>query len=317
MSRNRNPYKANEWDGKPYNFFGDYLWKSFKGRVLKLPINANLNCPNRDGTVGSDGCIFCSEEGSASPTCSGSDAIRDQMRNARESFKRADGQTRYIAYFQAFSNTYAPVERLRSIYDTALLDEDIVGLMIATRPDCVPDDVLDLIASYRKDNFELWLELGMQSMHDRSLAFMQRGHTHALTRSAVERAAERGIKICAHLILGVPGETWEDMMGTAHEASALPVQGVKLHHLHVIKGTALESMYARGEVPLLSFREYVSAICDFIERLRPDILIHRLSGDQNEEMLVAPAWGMHKGTVLKEIEDEFRRRGTYQGFLYD
>ncbi len=317
MSRNRNPFKANEWNGKPYNFFGDNLWNSYNRRVLKLPINANLDCPNRDGTVGSDGCIFCSEEGSASPTCSASEAIRGQMRNARESFKRADDHTRYIAYFQAFSNTYAPAERLRQLYDTALLDEDIVGLMIATRPDCVPDDVLDLIASYRKDNFELWLELGMQSMHDRSLAFMKRGHTHAQTRSAIVKAAERGIKVCAHLILGVPGETWEDMMRTADEVSALPVQGVKLHHLHVIKGTALESMYERGEIRLLSFREYVSTICDFIERLRPDIQIHRLSGDQNEEKLVAPAWGMHKGTVLKEIEDEFRKRGTYQGFLYD
>jgi radical SAM protein (TIGR01212 family) len=189
--------------------------------------------------------------------------------------------------------------------------------MIATRPDCVPDDVLDLIASYRKDNFELWLELGMQSMHDRSLAFMRRGHTHAQTRSAIVKAAGRGIKVCVHLILGVPGETWEDMMRTANEISALPAKGVKLHHLHVIRGTALDNMYSGGKIRCCSFREYVSTVCDFIERLRPDILIHRLSGDQSEETLVAPAWGMHKGTVLKEIEDEFRRRTTYQGFLYD
>jgi radical SAM protein (TIGR01212 family) len=305
------------WNGKPYRFFGDYLWEKYGRRVLKLPINAGLSCPNRDGSISSRGCLFCSPEGSASPTTDVGPGIITQMENARRMFRRSDEDTRYIAYFQAFTNTYAPPGTLKRLYDTAVAAPDIIGLMIGTRPDCLPDEVIDLIASYRKENFELWIELGMQSSHDRSLDFLNRGHTQHSTAEAVRRTALRGLDICLHIILGIPGETWDDMMRTAETISSLPVQGVKFHHLHVIKGTHLEDMHRRGEVPLLSLKEYVSTVCDFMERLRPDIIIHRLAGDRDTESLVAPAWGAHKGTVQNAIEDEFRKRGTHQGFLTD
>jgi radical SAM protein (TIGR01212 family) len=238
------------------------------------------------------------------------------MARARDAFRRGNIPTRYIAYFQAFTNTYAPVETLQKLYDSALAFDDIVGLMIGTRPDCLPNEVLDLIASYKRNDFELWLEIGMQTTHDTSLRFLNRHHTHAQTVDAIKRATSRDINVCVHIILGIPGESWDDMMRTACEVSSLPVSGVKMHHLHVIRGTALAALFEKGEIQLMTFRDYVSTACDFLERLRGDILIHRLSGDRDRKTLIAPAWGLHKGTIIKAIEDEFARRGTHQGFLF-
>jgi hypothetical protein len=302
---------------KNINLFGDHLWKKYRCRVLKLSINAGFSCPNRDGTFGKDGCIFCSDEGSASPTSMGHKGIHDQMRSAEISFKRADEQTKFIAYLQAYSGTYAPPARLKSVYDEAVSYPNTVGLMIATRPDCVSDNVLDLIASYKQENFELWLELGMQSIHDKSLDFLNRCHNHQKSRTAVAEASGRSIPVCAHIILGIPGESWHDMMETADEISSLPINGVKFHHMHVIKNTMLEKIYFDKNLRLISMKEYTSVICDFLERLRPDILIHRLSGDRDSDTLIAPSWGRHKGSVIQSIQDELKNRGTYQGFLCD
>ena len=276
------------WHGKNYNFFGDYLNEKYGCKVLKLPVNAGFGCPNRDGTLGSGGCVFCSDEGSASPSAVKSETILEQMNSAERSFARKFDRVRYIAYFQAFTNTYAPLDTLKQAFDTALSYPGVAGLMIGTRPDCVPDDVLDLIASYKKDSFELWLELGMQTMHEKSLVFLKRGHTHAQTRDAVIAAARRGIPVCAHVILGIPGESWEDMMATAVELSSLPVAGVKIHHLHIIRGTGLARIYEQSPFAMLTMKEYISTLCDFLERLRPDIIIHRIAGDRDAETLVAP-----------------------------
>jgi radical SAM protein (TIGR01212 family) len=310
-----NTSKRGHWYGRPYYFFGDYLQNKYGCRILKLPIDSGLSCPNRDPVTGSGGCVFCGDDGSASPTTSGYDDIAGQMEAARSSFRRSDRSTRYIAYFQAFTNTNAPPRELKQLYDQAIAFPGIMGLMIGTRPDCLSDAVLDLIASYRRDGFELWLEIGMQSSHDRSLNFLNRRHSHDDTLRAVERAARRGIPLCAHLILGIPGESWKDMMATAHAVSSIALNGVKIHHLHVIRGTRLEELYSQGNLRLMELREYVSTACDFLERLRDDIIIHRLMGDRQEDSLVAPRWGLHKGTVLKAIEDEFARRGTCQSFL--
>lgn len=317
MKIKKNHYNSPFPHDKHYNFFGDYLWDKYNSRILKLPIDAYLSCPNRDGSIGNRGCIFCDEDGSASPTTTGFTDITGQMQNAKNSFRRSDAKTRYIAYFQAYSNTYAPVDKLKMLYDTALSDKEVIGIMIGTRPDCLSDEVLDLISSYKKENFELWLEIGMQTAHNSSLKFLNRGHTHEQTRDAILRAAAHGIPVCVHIILGIPNERWNDMMQTAEEISSLPVNGVKLHHLHIIRGTMIEKLYENNQIQLMSFREYISTICDFLERLRPDILIHRLIGDRGMDMLIAPLWGVHKGTVLKAIEDEFLSRVTYQGFLYE
>ncbi len=312
----RKIFNRQEWAGKPYNFFGDYLFKKYSCRVLKLPVNAGLSCPNRDGTTGTGGCIFCSDEGSASPTTSGISSISDQMSNAIVTFRRSYKDTKYIAYLQAFTNTYGDIDTLKRIYDECTGFPEITGLMIGTRPDCINNEILTLINSYTRPGFELWLEFGMQSIHDKSLFFLKRGHTWQNTHDAIELTGRFGIDICVHIILGIPGETWEDMMETATVISSLPVSGVKIHHLHVIKDTPLEILYCKGGIKLLTLREYISILCDFIERLRPDITIHRLAGDRSMDTLVAPKWGLHKGTVFQSVEDEFIRRSTYQGFLY-
>jgi len=303
--------------GKSYRFFGDYLWDKYGCRILKLPINANFSCPNRDGTVGSRGCIFCSEDGSASPTTICSKDIIRQMDFARNNFKRSDALTKYIAYFQAYTNTHGHANNLKEIYNSAINFDDVIGLMIGTRPDCLPGNIIDLIATYKKDDFELWLEIGMQTSHNSSLKFLNRGHSYEDTKDAIKRTAARGIPVCAHIILGIPGESWEDIMSTANKAASLPISGIKFHHLHVIKGTPLHNLHEQGKIKTLSLKEYVSILVDFIERLRPDIIIHRLMGDRNEDSLIAPRWGLHKGTVLNAIDNEFEKRGTWQGFLYN
>jgi uncharacterized protein len=317
MTRKTDRCNADGLTRKPYNSFSDYLWNKYNCRVLKIPINAGLSCPNRDGTIGRSGCLFCSEDGSASPGMLASMPVPEQIELARGSFKRAEASTRYIAYFQAFSNTYAPLPRLKELYDLAVAQPGIIGLMIGTRPDCLPEVVLDLVASYARPGFELWLEIGMQTCHDKSLALLRRGHTHGDTVAAITLAAARGIPVCVHLILGIPGETWDDMMETARSLGDLPVAGIKFHHLHVIRGTALEEWHREGRMKPLSQEEYVSTLCDFMERVSPGILIHRLMGDREENTLVAPRWGLFKGTVHKAIEDEFCARGTFQGFLED
>jgi radical SAM protein (TIGR01212 family) len=307
--------KKGNWHGKPYRYFSDYLRDAYGTRVLKIPINAGLSCPNRSGAEGR-GCIFCSRDGSASPGRVGS-TIPEQMESAKKSFKRADAATKYIAYFQAFTNTHAAPDRLKVLYDQAVRQKDVIGLMIGTRPDCLPDETLDLISSYRKDGFELWIEIGMQTIHDRSLEFLNRGHTHEDTVRAVERAALRSIPVCVHLILGIPGEDWREMMDTAYALREMKVSGVKFHHLHVIRDTRLEELFRAGLMAPLTQREYVSLLCDFIERISPRILVHRLLGEREEATLLAPRWSLGKGTVVKEIEGEFMRRATFQGFLFE
>lgn len=307
--------KQRKWCDKPYNFFGDYLREKYNCRILKLTINANLGCPNRDGTISRDGCIFCSENGSASPTTCGTDDIKEQMEQARIAFRRSDVETKFISYFQAYSNTHAPVEKLKLLYDDAISFPDVIGLMIGTRPDSLDEAKLDLIASYNKPDFELWLELGMQSIHDKSLSYLHRGHDYAITRKMILAAAERKIPVCVHVILGIPGEDWHDMMETAKELSSLPISGVKIHHLHVIKNTPLATEYEAGKFRSLEFNEYISLITDFIERLRPDITIHRLAGDKALSELVAPLWSVEKGTLVKAINDEFAHRVSWQGLL--
>lgn len=316
LNKKKNYNNPGRWSGKPFNFFGDYLFERYSCRVFKLPINAGLSCPNRDGTIGSTGCIFCSDEGSASPTTSGFNSISLQMENAINTFKRTDHNTKYIAYFQAFTNTYAPVSVLERLYDEALASTEVTGLMIGTRPDCISREILKLIQKYIKDNFELWIELGVQSMKNESLDFLKRGHSAEKSIESINLISEYGISICVHVILGIPGETWNDMMETALKLSELPIQGIKIHHMHIIKDTELENIYNKNPFSLMSLKEYVSTLCDFIERLRPDITIHRLMGDRREDSLLYPKWSIHKGTVQQAIEDEFKKRGTFQGFLY-
>jgi hypothetical protein len=302
-------------DNKPYLYFGDYLRHKYNHRVFKISINPKFSCPNRDGTLDNKGCLFCGDDGSASVVSQRPENVLEQLKLVKNCFKRIDPATKYISYLQAFSNTYAPINELKKIYDAVIKPDNIIGLMIATRPDLLSDQVLDLIASYQQQGFELWLEIGIQTVHNKSLYFLNRQHDFEVVEKSIKKAKARGISVCGHLILGIPGESWSEMMQTAEKISDLPLQGVKIHNLHVISGTRLVDLYKKGEIKLLELDEYISLLCDFMERLRPDIIIHRLVGERDRKSLIAPIWKERKGTITKYIKNEFIRRGTFQGFL--
>jgi uncharacterized protein len=297
---------------KRYNSFSDELKRKFGCRVQRISVDAGFSCPNRDGLLDTEGCIFCSGSGSGAYSIRRDLPVAGQIEDGKEIMRRKYRAQRFIAYFQAYSNTYATVDQLRPLYSEALSVPDVVGLIVATRPDCVPEDVLDYLQELSRRTY-LWLELGVQSIHDRTLTFINRRHDHARSVDAIQRATSRGIRVCAHVILGLPGETREEMLATAGELNRHGVAGVKLHLLHVMKGTRLAEMYGRGEVHVLDRDEYAGLVCDFLERLDPRILIHRLTGDGGHDSLVAPLWSLKKFEVLNLIDIELERRGTRQG----
>ena len=295
-----------------YNAFSEELKKVFGCRVQRLSVDAGFTCPNRDGTVGVDGCIFCGGTGSGSFGILRGAGVGGQLEHAKEVMVRKYKAALFIAYFQSFSNTYAPAEHLKRLYDEALAVPDVVGLIIGTRPDCLPEATLDLLAGYAKRCY-LWLELGLQSPLDRTLAEIGRGHDLASFSAAVAGCRARGIRVCAHIILGLPGESREEMLSGAECLNAAGVAGVKIHLLHVMRGTRLSSRYHDGELRVLDRDEYVGLVCDFLERLHPGIVVHRLTGDGNRQDLIAPLWSLQKFEVLNCIDGELERRGTRQG----
>lgn len=297
---------------KRYNAFSGELKRRFGCKVQRISVDAGFSCPNRDGLLGSEGCIFCGGHGSGSHGIQRHLSITEQIGDGREVMARKYKAERFIAYFQAYSNTYAPVERLAPLFDVALSVPGVIGLIAATRPDCLPGDVLDYLAELNRQTY-LWLEIGLQSIHDRSLKLINRRHDHACSVSAIERAKARGLRVCAHVILGLPGETREEMLAMAVELNRLGVDGVKLHLLHVMRGTRLAEMYGRGEFGLLDRDSYAGLVCDFLELLDPRILIHRLTGDGGHASLVAPLWSLRKFELLNLIDAELERRGTRQG----
>jgi len=296
---------------KRYNAFSDELKRAFGCRVHRISVDAGFTCPNRDGTVGSDGCIYCGGAGSGSFGIARGLSIAAQLEEGKEVMVRKYKAKKFIAYFQPFSNTYAPVERLAALYDEALDVKDIVGLIVGTRPDCLPPATLDLLAQYARKCW-FWLELGLQSPHDRTLQAINRGHDLAAFVYTVNVCKERGIRVCVHVILGLPGELREEMLATAGILNELKVDGVKLHLLHVMRGTKLAQMYERGEIRVMERDDYVGLVCDFLERLEPRISIQRLTGDGGRD-LIAPLWSLAKFEVLNAIDVELERRGTRQG----
>ena len=300
------------WLGeKRYYPFSEYLKRVFGLKVYKVSLDAGFTCPNRDGKKGFGGCMYCVNE-SFSPNAGRPISIGEQMRRGMEFMRSRYKAEKFIAYFQAFTNTYADVETLRRCYEEALRFPDVVGLSIGTRPDCVPDDVLDLIWGYAS-RCHVWVEYGLQSMHDATLDFINRGHHYGDFVDAVRRTRERGINVCAHVILGLPGESREDMMETARGVSSLGVEGIKLHHLYVARHTPLETLYRLGKIDVLSQDEYIELAADFLERISPDRTIQRLVGDVTSDMLVAPKWPVSKEVVLRGITEELVRRKSCQG----
>jgi hypothetical protein len=241
--------------------------------------------------------------------------VTAQLEQGKRFLHQRYGAQKFIAYFQAYTNTYGGVQRLRSLYDEALACEDIVGLAIGTRPDCVPDAVLDLLADYATRTY-LWLELGLESGHDQTLVWLNRGHTVAAFDDAVRRAQQRHLRLCTHIILGLPGESPTDMLATVRYLAALRLDAVKLHHLHVVRHTILEKLYHQGQVPLLSLEDYATLVVNCLEILPPETIIMRLMGDAPRAMLVAPTWSRDKRAALQRIERELEHRETYQGKQY-
>ncbi len=299
-------------DKKPYRDLNTYFRSLYGCRVHKVTVDAGLTCPNRDGTLATGGCIYCNANGSGTGAHRRGMSITQQIENSKARIARRYKTNKLMAYFQSFTNTYAPVERLKVLYDEALAVENVVGLAVGTRPDCVDPPVLNLLESYTQNHL-IWIEYGLQSAHDRTLARIQRGHDVACFEKAVAATRNRNIKICAHVILGLPGESRQDMLETAEVIAALGIDGIKLHLLYVVRGTPMETQYRNGRYRCLDQRDYAELICDFIERLPETMIIHRLTGDPHPKELVAPAWSLQKRETMDLIHACFKERNTWQG----
>lgn len=308
-----------------YYSFNAYLRDKYPGqRVYKIALDAGFTCPHRTGPERSGGCIYC-ENRSFSPNAriDPRPSIAEQVKSGMDFYRHKHQADKFIAYFQAYSNTFAPVELLKQRYDEALQFPDVVGLDIGTRPDCISDEALDLIASYA-GKYSVWIEYGLQSAHEKTLEFINRGHTFADFSSAVARTKRRTpvrggaphLLIGTHLILGLPGETKDDMMASVRAVVDLGVDSIKLHHLYIAKDTELAKLHARGGVKLLAPDEYIQLLCDILEILPPRMIVQRVTGELGGEYLIAPKWGLGKSRIIQMIDSELTRRGTQQGSKY-
>jgi radical SAM protein (TIGR01212 family) len=300
------------------NTFGTDLLRRYGARVHKLAIHAGFSCPNRDGSKGRGGCSFCNNV-SFSPGARGEPAlavpIAEQIAAGRRVVRQRTGAARFLAYFQAYTNTYADVERLAALYREALAEPDVIGLSVGTRPDCVPEAVLDLLAGFRAEGYEVWLELGLQSAFDATLARVNRGHGFADYRRAVRAARLRGLPVCTHLIVGLPGEGRGDALVSLQRVLELGTDGLKLHPLHVVRRTLLAQTWRRGGYRPLAMNEYIGIAADLIEHTPADIVYHRVTGTATRDILLAPDWCSKKWAVLNGIEQELVRRGSRQAAL--
>jgi radical SAM protein (TIGR01212 family) len=291
--------------------FGSAMRKKYGEKVHKIAINAALSCPNRDGTKGIGGCTFCNNA-SFNPNARRPPSVREQIASGKRVIERRLGARKYIAYFQAYTNTYADIERLRVLYDEALLDEQVIGLSIGTRPDCVPEEVLVLLAEYQQRGLEVWLELGLQSAFDHTLDRVNRGHHFEDYVDAVRRARRYALPICTHLILGLPGESREQGLTTLKRVLNEGTQGIKFHPLHVVKGTQLANEWRRGEYVAMRFNDYVDQVCDLVMHTPAEVIIHRLTATATPRLLVAPVWCAHKWYVLNAIHERLKALGGRQ-----
>lgn len=289
------------------NTFGQAMLRRYGQRVHKITVSADFTCPNRDGSKGRGGCTFCNNV-SFNPSGRRPPGIGEQIASGRSVIRKRTGARKYIAYFQTYTNTYADVSRLAELYDQALAEADVIGLAVGTRPDCVPDAVLDLLAAYQQRGYEVWLELGLQSAFDDTLERINRGHGFADYQSAVRRARARGLQLCTHLIAGLPGENALHCRTTLERVIELGVDGLKLHPLHVVKGTQLANQWRRGEYRPLSFDEYVQLAADLIEQTPREVIFHRVTATASPAILLAPAWCSQKWSVLNRITRELRDR---------
>ena len=300
-----------------YYSYSRFLKEYFGDKIYKICLDGGFTCPNRDGTLSREGCIFCSEGGSGDFAESSSLSITDQiLHGRRQTSEKYQGQ-RYLAYFQAFTNTYAPLPRLRQLYEEAIRQESICGIIVGTRPDCLPEPVLQYMEDLqKKENKPVFLELGLQTCHDDTARFLNRGYPTEIFTDAVIRCHEHGLRVTAHTIAGLPGETSEMQYQTVEYLNKLPVSGIKISMLNLLRNTPLASWYQEHPFHILTMEEYVDLVIGYLERLRPDIVIERITGDGSRALLIEPKWILHKHLVLNTIRKEMKQRNTRQGIKY-
>lgn len=305
---------APDWKsaGLLYHSLNFFYRKKFGDKVWKISVDAGCTCPNRDGHLGNVGCLFCSPESFSPSRRLGQADIAHQIEAAVQSLRRGAGHRKFIAYFQPGTNTYGPIRALEKAYREALSHPDIVGFIVGTRPDCVGDDVLDLLGEFAKERW-LMIEYGLQTIHDRTLRWLNRGHDYAAFLDAYERTRQRGLNLGVHVILGLPGESRDDMLATARALAQLEIHSVKPHNLYAVRDTPLADEVVSGRVRLAEFHEYVGCLVDFLEEIPANIVVDRLCGDAPLRYLIGPSWCLKKAAVREAVEAEFRRRGTYQG----
>ena len=300
---------------KRYNQFSAYLKNRFGAKVYKITIDAGFSCPNRDGTISKGGCIFCDDSGSFSQAHSNLLSIENQVNEGIKTLSARFKAEKFMSYFQAYTNTYRPVNELEKIYKASLNHPDVVGISIGTRPDCVDEDKLILISDISKDYYT-WLEYGLQSSHDKTLLKINRGHDYDCFLRAYDKTKEKEINVCVHVIFGL-WESRDEILQTAQRLARLKIDGIKIHMLCALKGTKLAQMYENKEIDFMSEDEYVSLVCDFLEILPPETTIHRLAGNGFRKTLIAPRWLGAKLDCLNKIDREFLKRNSYQGAKFN
>jgi len=306
------------WLDRPYYSLDAYCKNRYGSKVYKIALDAGLTCPNRDGTLGNRGCIFCSAGGSGDFAVKPKDSVAEQLRVGQAMFGKKKTGNLFIAYFQAYTNTYGKLEYLAEIYEEALRQPQIVGISIATRPDCLPKEVLELL-TYLQEKYpdkDIWVELGLQTIHDSTAAYIRRGYKLEVFDTAVANLEKRGIPVVVHVILGLPGENTDMVLQTIQYLNRLPIFGIKLQLLHVLKDTDLADDYLAGKFETLSKESYMELLITCLKNLSPDIVIHRLTGDGPKDLLIAPTWSLYKRDFFNTLHRHLKQTGEYQGQNY-
>lgn len=301
-----------EWNGKRYHSLNYFLRNKFGEKIYKISLDGGFTCPNRDGKVAKGGCTFCSARGSGDFAGSRILSITEQFEDRKEMMEKKWKDGKYIAYFQAYTNTYAPVEELRRKYEEALAQKNVIALSIGTRPDCLDDDVLDYLEEVNKKTY-LWVELGLQTINDKTAHNFNRGYDFETFDSSLKKLQERGIEVVVHTIFGLPGETKDDMLKTVDYVAHSGAQGVKFHLLHLMKGTKMVEQYESGELQLLGREDYIDLICKSVAMIPEDMVVHRLTGDAPRQSLIGPMWSLKKWEVLNDIDKALVDNNIWQG----
>ena len=309
------PQQPQLWGDKRFHTWNYEMREQFGGKVFKVMLDAGFTCPNRDGSIAKGGCTFCSARGSGDFAGSRRDDLVTQFNHIRDRQHQKWPDAQYIGYFQAYTNTYAPVEELREYYEEILKQPGVVGLSIATRPDCLPDDVVDYLAELNERTY-LWIEMGLQTVHESTSELINRAHDTDCYLDAVQRLRARGIRICTHIIHGLPQETHAMMLDTVRAVANMDVQGIKIHLLHLMRKTPMVRQYEAGLLQFLEQDEYIKLIVDSLELLPPEMIVHRLTGDAPRDLLIGPMWSLKKWEVLNAIDNGLKSRNTWQGKLW-